>query len=634
MVTGVALSGFIRIAFNPVSIEITNLIFINLETEWCGWNGSVASFIATDDVEILGNLTRFLLERGAPQVLAWDSSIRSLKETFQRCLPEATDCELVLEYELPRSGGRRPDLIFLNNGVVLVIEFKNRVSPEAADIDQVLGYVRELEDYHEGCRGKTLIPVLVPIGFQENDRTERDVQIVSPKGLARIIREVSKRSRTSTPNSSAWVKARYEPLPALVEAAKLIFKREPLPQIRTAESSKIPEVVARIETIAAASIAHSKKSLVIVTGVPGAGKTLVGLQCAYSISSNIPSVFLSGNGPLVDVLQHQLGSDIFVVSLKKYLREFLVRRKEAPRQRLVVFDEAQRAWDRDRVVEKHPGELGDSEPALLLQIGELSKEGFTVVALMGEGQEIHAGEEAGIENWVDAVSHSGNWHVYGPKHHYAAFAAKGIAYSIEPQFHLTSSLRSHRALDVAKWTDTLLTGGITTCKQIAETLITNGYALKVSRDLQTLKEYVRDRYAKQTNKRIGIIASSKFRKLGDYGVEPVRQGYYYYGRWYGEGIGDLKSGSRLESAVSEFGCQGLELDMPLLCWGPDWRYNDGSWLGHMGKPRKVKDPQRLRLNAYRVLLTRGRDGLVVFVPQMVELDETFLVLQEAGMEKL
>jgi len=197
--------------------------------------------------------------------------------------------------------------------------------------------------------------------------------------------------------------------------------------IKTAAAAKIPEVVARIEAIAREAQDKPAKSLVLVTGVPGAGKTLVGLQCAYSSVARIPSIFLSGNGPLVQVLKYQLDSERFVRDLKPYLREHLVRHKERPPdERMVIFDEAQRAWDRDRVLEKHAGELNDSEPALLLQIGNKSPLGFTVVALMGEGQEIHAGEESGIQNWVDAVSRSGNYVVYGPGHLRAAFVAKGL----------------------------------------------------------------------------------------------------------------------------------------------------------------------------------------------------------------
>ncbi|MGH7442276.1 MAG: DNA/RNA helicase domain-containing protein, partial [bacterium] len=446
-----------------------------MDTEWCGWNGSVASFMATPDLDILGSLTRFLRERGAPQLFAWDRSLGALKEAFSQSLPQARDCELVLEYELPLSGGRRPDLIFLNNGTALVIEFKNRVEPEAADLDQVLAYVRELNDYHEASRGKTLVPVLVPIGFQDAERVERGVHITGTRGLARLIREAAAHTRAVPPDSAAWVRSRYEPLPALADAARLIFEHKPLPQIRTAAAGNIPAVVARVEAIAEASLKSSRKSLVLITGVPGAGKTLVGLQCAYSSQTKMPAVFLSGNGPLVSVLQYQLDSSVFVRGLKPYLRECLIRRKEAPRERLVVFDEAQRAWDRDRVLEKHAGELADSEPALLLQVGNLCPEGFTALALMGEGQEIHAGEESGIENWVDAVARSGSWTVHGPAHLCPAFAARDLHYEVEPFFHLTSSLRSHRALDLAQWTNALLAGDLAAARKLAEGLRDAGY---------------------------------------------------------------------------------------------------------------------------------------------------------------
>jgi hypothetical protein len=211
------------------------------------WLGNVQTFLDTPEDEILRELTRFALETGAPQLFAWDRTLRALREQLGTCLPDAAQFALVLEFEVPRSGGRRPDLIVLENGTVLVVEFKNRVDPEPADLDQVLGYTLELADYHAGCHGRDLIPVLVPIGMDREPFEQRGVHVVPPRGLGSLIRRLAKVHRGRRGDAQAWVSAPYSPLPALVQAARLLFKHQPLPQIKRAESAKIPEAVAFIE---------------------------------------------------------------------------------------------------------------------------------------------------------------------------------------------------------------------------------------------------------------------------------------------------------------------------------------------------------------------------------------------------
>lgn len=600
----------------------------------CAWSGSVAEFLDYPVTDLLKQLSHHLRETGGPQLFAWRNSLETLRTGLQACLPQASECGLVLEYELPRSGGRRPDLIFLNNGTVLVIEFKNRLTPEASDLDQVLGYVRDLKAYHSACHEKELIPILVPLGFTDPPQITDGVQIVGPNDLTKIIREISKRPRLTPPDIKEWTQASYEPLPALVEAARLLFERQPLPRIRQAEAENIPARVSRVEAIAKAAVAERKRHLVLITGVPGSGKTLIGLQTAYSRNLGAPAALLSGNGPLVQVLQYVLKDSTFVVGLKAFLKDVLVRMKRPPREQVIVFDEAQRAWDRDRVLERHQGDLNDSEPGLLLSLADKIDGGFCVVALLGEGQEIHAGEESGIGNWVDAAGRFNGWQVFGPPHLQEDFVSAGLKYQTENLFNLTASLRSKRASQLSKWTELLLDGQLEEAGEIAGDLVSLGYSLRMSRNLETLKTYIRDRFDGLKEKRTGVIASSKFRKVSDFGITTAPQNFYYYGPWFEEGMEHPKSGSRLETAISEFGCQGLELDLPLLCWGPDLRWEDGFWKIYVGKSRKVKNPIKLRFNAYRVLLTRGRDGLLVFVPPVKDLDSTWSALIKTGIQPL
>ncbi len=339
-----------------------------------GWAGDVATFLATPEEEVMRALSAFARERGSPQLFAWDRSLLVLREQLDDCMPAVAPFALILEYEIPRGGGRRPDLIVLQNGTVLVIEFKNRVLAEQADIDQVKAYVRDLEQYHSASRHRTLIPVLVPIGMDGAPEERDGVRIVPARRLGSMIREMLRQECRARPDARTWAEAKYEPLPALVEAARLLFDRQELPRIRTAESARIPETVALIEQVVRDTRECRGRSLVLLTGVPGSGKTLVGLHLAHSRALGVPAVFLTGNGPLAQVLQHALKSGVFVQEIRKYLHEHHVRSKAAPAEAVIVFDEAQRAWDRDRIIEKHGGKMTESEPRLLLSAAARSTE--------------------------------------------------------------------------------------------------------------------------------------------------------------------------------------------------------------------------------------------------------------------
>lgn len=577
---------------------------------------------------------------GAPQLFAWHRSIGVLREQFQQCLPDAAGFGLVLEFELPRSGGRRPDLILLENGTVLVVEFKNRVDVELSDLDQVGNYARDLEDDHDGCRDRQLVPVLVPIGMNRPCYEVDDVHVVPPSELGRLVRTLSTHARGRRADVNAWTTAPYAPLPALVQAARLLFERQPSPRIRRAESNRIPETVARIESIVQETVDQNRRSIVLLTGVPGSGKTLVGLQLVHSRQLPVPVVFLSGNGPLVQVLQYALGGGRarreFVQELRTFLRDNLIRSQAAPRERVVVFDEAQRAWDADRVLIKHRGHLVGSEPELLVRVGDRGAPPFVLVALIGEGQEIHAGEEAGIGQWIHAIRETSGWNVVAPPHVADAFRRGGVSAISEPLLNLTTTLRSHRASKIAAWVDMLLDGQLEAAAAVATDLRTSGFVLHVARELEPLRQYLRDRYASESEKRYGLLASSKFRQLDDHGAQPVRADYWYYGEWYEEHGSHHRSACQLRLAVTEFGCQGLELDLPPVCWGPDLTWSGNRWIAHTGRSRFVKDPARLRRNAYRVLLTRGRDGLCVFVPRQPSalMDLTYEALRAAGLREL
>lgn len=601
----------------------------------CAWQGSVSEFLATPEERVLSDLTAFLRETGAPQILAWDRSLRVLRDELRSCLPDAAGFALVLEFELPRSGGRRPDLIVLENGLVLVIEFKNRVAAEPADVAQVKAYVRDLEEYHAACRGKALVPLLVPIGMDGDPETRDGVRIVPSRKLGAVIRELSKGGAGKRGDGDAFVRAPFEPLPALVEAARLLFEKKPLPRIRAAESARIPETVARLERLARDVRGTGKRTLALVSGVPGSGKTLVGLQLVHSRDLGVPAVFLSGNGPLVNVLQYVLESREFVRDMKKFIHDHLVRTQSPPREPVVVFDEAQRAWDRDRVLKKHRGALADGEPALLARIAASVKDGFLLVALIGTGQEIHEGEEGGIAQWVEALKHAGGWNVVGPPALRNDFERAGVPFEPDDLLHLAVTLRSHRASDMSLWAGLLLEGRLADAARVAAGMREQGFDIIGSRSLDALREFARERYREEPGKRFGLVTSSRFRKIDEFGVRTPPAKFFPHGPWYESHRDDPKSCCRLEVAETEFGCQGLELDFPIVCWGPDLVWRGGRWEAVIKRRNPdVKDAARLRGNAYRVLLTRGREGMGIFVPPGADSQDTWSALNSAGVRTL
>ena len=313
---------------------------------------------------------------------------------------------------------------------------------------------------------------------------------------------------------------------------------------------------------------------------------------------------------------------------------------------MLIFDEAQRAFDAEQVARKHDGGGdGRSEPEHFIEFAERVPEWCVVVGLIGTGQEIHIGEEGGLVQWRRAVEGShraSEWTVHAPPDVADIFAGSPRLEIHEP-LHLREELRFHLASDVHLFVQTLL-GEVPAgrLKEIGRTLDEGGYHFRITRDLDTAKRYLRERYADDPDARYGLIASSKDRELTRFGVMNDFQSTkrVQNGPWFAEGDDDPRSRScrELRTCVTEFGCQGLELDASLLAWGSDLIREDGIWTNRLARgyqrPADVRDPFRLRRNAYRVLLTRGRDATVVFVPPMRLLDETYAYLVESGFREL
>ena len=334
-----------------------------------GWAGSARDFIASD----LRATTHVLSEHhkqhygdraSAEQENAWAHSLKWLSAALH-VVQDAGDWQLILEYEMPFEGGRRPDAVVLANDAVLALEFKERTGVSRADVDQVDAYARDLQDYHSACRGLNVFRSWSSSITARSTDAFEGVPIIGPDWLPATLQRLG--GRGFQIDLSTWLAGTYAPLPTLVAAARSLFQHEPLPTIKRAESAGIPELLHWLEDLVDQARRDKERHLVLITGVPGSGKTLVGLQFVHLSRGIEPeAVFLSGNDPLVTVLQDALQNKVFVRRMHDFDLEYGIRRRSLPIQKVFVFDEAQRAWDVGRMTEKK--NHNRSEPEILLDV--------------------------------------------------------------------------------------------------------------------------------------------------------------------------------------------------------------------------------------------------------------------------
>ncbi len=606
------------------------------------WSGPLPDLVEADPTELLSQLKAFLPDAGAAQVAAWQQELDVLRDSGAAVLRQehkARHHGAVLEYMLPREAGRRPDVVVLQNGLVVVLEFKETGRLRRSDIDQTAAYARDLQGYHTACEDAEVIPVLVLCGDSAVSKVVDGVRVVRADEMAGLLVGLARSSSGPIVPTRQFLEGEYAPLPTLVTAARLLFDNMPLPHIKRARSAGVADAVVRILVDARKVRAAGNRRLILVTGVPGAGKTLVGLQVAHSAAleagfefggrrrkRGAPATFLSGNGPLVQVLQNALKSTAFVQDMHRFIREHgLEHPDRIPSERVIVFDEAQRAWDRPKIEDfyskKLPGFDADrvvSEPELLVRIADSMPEGAVVIALVGQGQEIHTGEEGGMTQWADAVRESpGEWSVLGPPELTHLFDE--CDFEADPLLDLDVGLRYHAAADLHRWVEHVLDdGNFAAASVLAERLRHAAFPIYVTRDLRAAKAYVLSRFQGEPMRRYGLLASSKSeRHLAAFGLETGFQSTkrIRIGDWFNAPPEDARSGCQFNDVITEFQCQGLELDMAITCWSSDLWWNSERWESQAARRNPlIRDAHQLRLNAYRVLLTRGREGIVIFVP--------------------
>lgn len=618
-----------------------------MATKHCCYVNSIQGFMQESEETWLNSMKQsfkeilaFPLEES--QVTAWKDCCKVLKKQLNSFANDYPGFYVVFEYLLPYESGRRPDVLLVSKEQVIVLEFKQNFRVVHADIDQTAAYARDIREYHYESRDMDVSAVLVLTGARDIDPAISEsagIEICAGNDLEFILRKLVMPVCSAT-NIDGWLNSKYEPLPTIVEAAKMFVKKEALPNIRRVNSTCIPQAIECLKDVSKYAADNGKHVVAFVTGVPGAGKTFLGLKFVYDVCTdyeNVNSVYLSGNGPLIAVLSDALHSSVFVKDLHKVITQYVNTGSSDFKNNIIVFDEGQRAWDSNQMSEKRG--TTRSEPDVMIELCEKRLVWCVLLVLVGEGQEIHKGENAGIQQWNKAIERSGiDWEIICPDKLVDVFPGKSfIQHDERNTLNLTTSLRTHLAGDVSDFVNELIDGNISAASIISKELKRQGFTMYVTRDLRHGKRFLYERYDGEETKRYGMIASSKGRYLQQYGMDNSYFGalsQFKVGKWFNADVTMGDSCCALEKVATEFQCQGLEIDMPIVGWDSDMMWNGVCWERYKKNEAEDSDANVYRKNSYRVLLTRGRDGFVVFVPPVKDMDGVYEVLLKAGMEKL
>lgn len=550
----------------------------DIKQRYC-YADTVDNFLKTDVASWISEMrSRFTAEYDLPldttQIGVWKDCYKVLQRELIQFNSNHPNFSIVFEYGLPYESGRRPDVVLVCAEFVIVLEFKKKNRILAADFDQACAYQRDIEEYHYESRTRNVMTLLVETELKDTYYDEDTISVCSGD-LLHVALEDCVAGRTTACNINKWINSRYEPLPTIVEAAKIFVKNEELPNIRRVNSTCIPQAISCLNEVSEYAKKNSRHVVAFVTGVPGAGKTFLGLQYVYDICKdyrNVNSVYLSGNGPLVSVLTDALHSSVFVKDLHKVVIQYITNGAPDFNNNIIVFDEGQRAWDKKQMSEKRG--TTKSEPDVMVELCSKRLDWCVLLVLVGEGQEIHNGENSGLAQWNTAIERSSlKWDILCPSKLDTVFSGHAkLNIGDRNALNLSQSLRTHLAGDVSTFANALVSGNIETAKKYANPIKRQGFPMYVTRNLDLAKRYLRERYADEPSKRYGMLASSKGNILRKYGMDNSfygALGSYSVGKWFNAEADDPKSCCALAACATEFSCQGLEIDMPLIGWDSD-----------------------------------------------------------------
>lgn len=670
-------------------------------TNRCLYKSDFKSFIEADPFSVLGRIhDTFHGQALTTTDEAWLGEINLLQNVL---LPwKAEEAEIIFEYDIPRLG-KRIDVVLLLRGLIFCLEFKvGQKDALQSDVEQVMDYALDLKNFHRYSHDRVIIPILIPTKHTSSSSSFTpsvysdsiyNPLITGANGLQNLIQEVLKHANANTPGTiQDWIISPYIPTPTIIEAARSLYENHSVEDITRHEADKVTTdaTIAYILEVINQSKRNREKSICFVTGVPGAGKTLVGLDVAVkqsyqddgTFNEDDGAVYLSGNGPLVAVLTEALARDNykksrekdddkklsdsrrevnkFIQIIHRYRDNILAKIKNpvvngeleidpdkavklqqsgyGEVEHVAIFDEAQRAWTHKRIADylKRGGTYGNklkvanfpmSEAAFLIWSLDQREDWATIVCLIGGGQEINTGE-AGISEWIAALNERfPHWNVYisdkltGPE--YAEGKVNellehnpNVVYS--DKLHLGVSLRSFRAERLSAFVHSLLSFN-PDAAELYKNVVSHGYPIVLTRSMDKARKWLRQqaRGTQQT----GILISKVSARFKPLAVHVLPQSEDNAVHWFLEDKTDVRSSNYLEEAATEIQVQGLEVDFACVLWDADMRYDNGKWTfwKFNGKtqwtPEKNYEPQKYMLNAYRVLLTRARQGMVICVPK-------------------
>jgi Uncharacterized conserved protein (DUF2075) len=636
------------------------------------YRSSVSDFLSISEGEILARLSIEYAKRGytsqyTDQTLTWKRDVHYLRDVLTHCVQHdrhAANWGVLVEFPIPRKEVRI-DIVLLIGGQIVILEAKSGAAFLQAR-KQIEEYALLLHFFHKTSADRKIVPIIVsPEATQHPNFDLLNQQEMFPQlavywvdkvvaatweNLPKVLIAVSRREDSEQIDASGWDESPYHPVPSIIEAAVALRSGLSIREIAHSEASEheIGMVRQSIQDYVDQARSENKHVICFLTGVPGSGKTLVGLSLAHSHENQRNAIhFMSGNGPLVKVLQHlftqesrskganaanaRIEARTLIENVHVFARTYTQddQRRE-PSNHAIIFDEAQRAWNRAQNKKKFNRDY--SEPEMLLGIMERHQDWAAVVALVGGGQEINDGE-AGLEEWGRALAERPKqWVVYaspevmggGPStagHRLFELPANGLHVATNPALHLRTSNRSLRAENLATWVNLVLSGDST---EAAKLRIGERFPILLSRDLNQTRLKLREQAIGAI--RYGLVGSSGAARLRAEGLEPSSTFHadYPWEHWYLASEEDLRSSFRCEVFATEFEIQGLELDWIGLCWGGDlvwdairgWQLRkllsgpNNRWVSIKNSDRRV-----FRINAYRVLLTRARQGMIIFVPK-------------------
>ena len=669
----------------------------------CLYNSSFRTFLNTNDNSIFG----LLCERYHGEALtttreAWKSEIAIMKDVLNNFADKQG--QIIFEYDIPRLG-KRIDVVLLLEGIVFCLEFKvGETRILEADVDQVLDYALDLKNFHKFSEDRIITPILIATNHRNSSTNIQmsvyDDRVVNPLmtgklGISALINEVLKRFPNEAPVNPDWIISPYAPTPTIIEAAKSLYENHTVEDITRHEADKVStdRTIAYILDVIKKSKDTQEKSICFVTGVPGAGKTLVGLDVAVKQTyqgqdepiEEEQAVYLSGNGPLVAVLTEALAQDNYkkckdngekkkitdsrrevsksIQIIHRYRDNMLAKIKNPVEngvleidpakavkmaksgfgevEHVAIFDEAQRSWTHKRLADylKRGGTYGNklkvpnfplSEAAFLIWSLDQREDWATIVCLVGGGQEINTGE-AGISEWIKALNEQfPHWNVYiSPKLTDAEYAEgrvnellkdnSNVTYSED--LHLSVSLRSYRAEKLSAFVHALLSFDENAATLYNE--IKDKYPIVLTRDMAKARKWLHSKV--RGTERTGVLVTKESARFKPLAVHVLPSGDENAVHWFLDDKTDVRSSNYLEDAATEIQVQGLELDYTCLLWDADMRYENGDWhfykfngqskwTEQIANTESKQELQKYMLNAYRVLLTRARAGMVICVP--------------------